>query len=378
MEKNDLRYHLSKKVTLVGMFVNTILAAIKMIVGLIGHSPALFADGVHSLSDLLSDVMVLLAAKHANKGADIDHPYGHERIETVATIILAILLIIVGGSIAYHALSNWYSDELMFPSHVTIYIAIISILANEWLFRYTMAAANKVNSDLLAANAWHSRSDMYSSAIVLIGLIGANFGLLWVDALAAVIVAYIIVKMGIKWCYKSFAELVDTGVNAETLTEIRTLLKTIDGVKKFHCLRTRKMAGQIMLDVHILVNEAITASEGHFVGECVRSTLAYNIPDIKDITVHIDVTEHPEHFTDPNHLPLSRKVIEAQLFAFIKKIGYEVNKNEIELCIYYYPKQIRLYLLIKKIPAMGLSTRQLANFSLLGVKKTDVQVFYIS
>ena len=376
--KNDLRYHLSKKVTLVGVLVNTFLAVIKMLIGFIGHSPALFADGVHSLSDLLSDIMVLLAAKHANKGADFDHPYGHERIETLATIVLAMLLIVTGVLIAYQAVSNWYIAELTTPSHLTIYIAIISILANEWLFRYTMAAANKINSDLLRANAWHSRFDMYSSVIVLIGLVGAMFGLLWMDALAAVIVAYIIVKMGIKWCYKSFSELVDSGVNAETLAQIEAILEKVDGVKKFHCLRTRKMAGQIMLDVHILVDEAITASEGHFIGECVRGALAYNISHIKDITVHIDVAEHPEHFVDPSNLPPSRQIIAMQLSNFINQIGYKLNRDEIELCIYYYPKQITLYLLVKKISTSTLSTQQLEDFSLPGVEKTEVRVFYVN
>ena len=198
------------------------------------------------------------------------------------------------------------------------------------------------------------------------------------DALAAVIVAYIIIKMGVKWSYKSFSELVDSGVNSETLAQIEAVLGKVDGVIKFHCLRTRKMAGQIMLDVHILVDEAITASEGHFIGECVRGALAYNIPHIKDITVHIDVAEHPEHFIDPDNLPPSRQIIESQLSNFINQIGGQLNRDEIELCIYYYPRQITLYLLVKKISTRTLSTRQLADFSLPGVKKTEVRVFYVS
>ena len=378
MKNSRLRYQLSKKITSVSIFINTILVIIKMAAGLIGNSSALFADGIHSLSDLLSDAMILFAAKHASKSADIEHPYGHERIETVATIILAELLIIIGGSIAYHAVSHWHNKALTLPSYLTIYIAIISILANEWLFHYTISAAKKSNSDLLATNAWHSRSDVYSSMVILIALVGGSFGFLWMDLIASVIVACIIIRIGFKWGYKSFSELIDTSVDRKTLIQIRRLLSLIEGVKKLNCLRTRKMAGHIMIDVHILVDEAISASESYFLGECIRSTLAYNISNIKEIVVCVDVTERSENFTYPNYLAISRKLIEEQLFAFIGRIGYKINKTEIELSIYYYSKQIRLYLLVKKMSKTVLSTQKMANFSLIGIKKTEVYVFYIS
>lgn len=369
------RYQASKKVTIVGMFVNTGLALVKMLIGLVGGSPALFADGVHSCSDLLSDIMVLFAAKHANKGADNNHPYGHERIETLATVILSVILILVALLITYHALSNWFSGDLMIPDQWTIYAAIFSILANEGLFRYTMVTANRIDSDLLRANAWHSRTDMWSSVVVLIGLIGSMLGLMWMDALAAIIVSVMIGKMGVKWCYKALSELVDTGVDDTLLHHIEEIIKKIDGVKHYHCLRTRKMAGQVILDVHILVDSHITASEGHYIAEHVRGALTLAIDNIKDITVHVDVAEHPEQVVNPKDMPPARKDILQQLASYITKKNQSVDLCQIEMFVYYYPKRIELYLLA---PVKALEILQLIDverFSIGGAGSTTVKLF---
>ncbi|WP_440993793.1 cation diffusion facilitator family transporter [Cysteiniphilum litorale] len=369
------RYQASKKVTIVGMFINTGLAVLKMLIGLVGGSPALFADGVHSFSDLLSDIMVLFAAKHANKGADNNHPYGHERIETLATVILSIILILVALLITYHALSNWFSGDLMIPDQWTIYAAIFSILANEGLFRYTMVTANRIDSDLLRANAWHSRSDMWSSVVVLVGLIGSMLGLMWMDALAAIIVSIMIGKMGVKWCYKALSELVDTGVDDELLHQIEEIIRNVDGVKHHHCLRTRQMAGQVVLDVHILVDSHITASEGHYIAEHVRGALTLAIDNIKDITVHVDVAEHPEQVVNPKDMPPARKEILQQLASYINKKHQNVDLCQIEMFVYYYPKRIELYLLA---PAKELEILQLIDvgrFQINGVGSTNVKLF---
>ena len=350
MSADNERYQASKKVTLVGMLVNTTLAIVKMVIGILGRSPALFADGVHSLSDLISDALVLVAAKHASKVADFDHPYGHERIETLATVVLSIILIVVGVLISYHALANWIRGELLTPDSWTIYAAVFSILANEGLYRYTMEVANQVDSDLLRANAWHSRSDMYSSVIVLIGLIGALLGVTWMDAVAAVIVSYMIVKLGVIWSYKALSELVDMGVDSETLQNIEEIIAKTDGVKHFHCLRTRKMAGKILLDVHVLVDAHITASEGHYIAELVRGRLSSQIEDIKDITVHIDVYEHPEQFVSPKDMPPSRKTIVREVNNYLDQQGINVKlcHNQLFAYYYYYLKEIELYFLLMK------------------------------
>ncbi|WP_267901794.1 cation diffusion facilitator family transporter [Caedibacter taeniospiralis] len=316
-----------------------------------------------------------LHAKHANKGADGNHPYGHERIETLATVILSIILILVALLITHHALSNWYLGVLAIPDQWTIYAAILSIVANEGLFRYTMVTANRINSDLLRANAWHSRSDMWSSVVVLVGLIGSMFGLMWMDAIAAVIVSIMIGKMGVTWCYRALSELVDTGVDEETLHRIEETIRKVDGVRHYHCLRTRKMAGQIVLDVHVLVEPHITASEGHYIAEHVRGALALKIKNVKDITIHVDVVEHPEQVVDPKHMPPKRQEILRQLESFITKNNQTVDLCQIEMFVYYYPREIKLYLLAQAKELKILQGVNVERFKIEGVSVTHVRLF---
>ncbi len=342
------RYQETKKATIVGMFVNASLAFIKMLIGAVGRSPALFADGVHSLSDLISDVMVLFAAKYANKGEDENHPYGHERIETLATLVLSALLIAVGFTIVYHSLATLYFGEYQAPSLLTVVAAIISIFGNEFIYQYTTKIANKINSDILRVNAWHSRSDMWSSVVVLVGLVGALLGFVWMDALAAIVVCYMIVKMGVKWGYSAVAELIDEGVDEDTQSRIQQIISKVEGVQDFHCLRSRKMAGKIILDVHVLVDKYMTASEGHYIAEKVRTSVFYGIDNIKDITVHIDVVNHEDEFINPKDLEPSRINILAELKTFMALHSLNVDiLSDKEMLMYYLEDRIELMLFIK-------------------------------
>ncbi|MFZ9034836.1 MAG: cation diffusion facilitator family transporter [Francisellaceae bacterium] len=370
------RYHVARKVTLIGMIVNTALAILKVIIGIVGHSPALFADGIHSFSDLISDVMVLFAAKHANKGADNDHPYGHERIETLATLVLSVVLVVVGIAIAWHAVDNWLAGEAKTPDQFTLYAALISIFANEWLFRYTLHVGNRIESDLIRANAWHHRSDMLSSAIVLFGILGAIIGFGWMDALAAIIVAYLIIKMGARWGYRSLNELIDEGVDEATLSEIDRLINAVEGVRRYHCLRTRKMAGKIMLDVHILVDRSISASEGHYIAEKVRSVIVHHIENMKDITVHVDVVEHPEEISALEKLPPSRAEIVTALKAHLAKHGLDDAVLNDKIILYYFPAEIRIVVLANYASEqLGDYKRVFEHFTLRSVKKTRLLLY---
>jgi cation diffusion facilitator family transporter len=346
---SDNRYQIIKKVTFVGMFVNSLLAFVKILIGIVGKSPALFADGVHSLSDLISDVMVLFAAKYANKGEDDDHPYGHERIETLATLVISALLITAGCMIVYHSLAVLISGEYSTPNKFTMYAAIFSIFGNEFIYQYTMRGANKINSDMLRANAWHSRSDMWSSVVVLVGLIGAFYGFVWMDALAAFVVCYMIVKMGIKWGYSAVAELIDEGVDNETRESIKDIITTTEGVEDFHYLRTRKMAGKIVLDVHVLVDKYSTASEGHYVAEIVKSNIYHNVENIKDITVHIDVTNHEDGVIKLENFEPSRKDIHQAILDFLGECSLDKSLLlDKKMAIYYFKDIIQVDLYVKR------------------------------
>ncbi|MGQ4001679.1 cation diffusion facilitator family transporter [Francisellaceae bacterium CB299] len=346
---SDNRYQITKKVTLVGMFINSLLAFVKMLIGIVGRSPALFADGVHSLSDLISDVMVLFAAKYANKGEDDDHPYGHEKIETLATLVISALLITAGFMIVYHSLATLISGEYSMPDKFTMYAAIFSIFGNEFIYQYTMRAANKIDSDMLRASAWHSRSDMWSSVVVLVGLIGAFYGFIWMDALAAFVVCYMIVKMGVKWGYSSVAELIDEGVDDDTRKSIKDIIANTEGVEDFHYLRTRKMAGKIILDVHVLVDKYSTASEGHYVAEIVKSNIYHNVENIKDITVHIDVANHEDGVIKLENFEPSRKDIYQAILDFLAE--YNLDKSLLldkKMAIYYFENIIQVDLYVKR------------------------------
>lgn len=337
-----LRYQAIKKVTIVGMTINSILAIVKIIVGLIGRSPALFADGIHSLSDLVSDLFVLFAARYASKEVDHNHPYGHQRIETIATVALSIVLIVAGFGIAYDSISHLLSGSASQPDNYTIIAAVFSILANEWLFRYTLKTANKIDSDMLKANAWHSRSDALSSIVVLIGLIASMMGYPFMDAVAAIIVCLMIIKMGITWGYQAISELIDTGAEPETIENISQIIQNTEGVLDFHNLRTRKMAGQLLLDVHIQITSNLSASEGHYIGERVRATLSEKVEDIKDITVHIDIDNHPEGTLKLADLPLSRKVLLKSVTPILEKEGLKKFLRTTQL--YYNGKSITIAL----------------------------------
>jgi cation diffusion facilitator family transporter len=364
---SDNRYQITKKVTIVGMFINALLAISKTIVGIIGRSPALFADGIHSFSDLLSDCMVLFAAKYANKGEDHNHPYGHERLETLATLVLSCLLIVVGFMIVYHSLGDLISGEYVTPDRFTVFAAIFSIIGNEFIYQYTMRAANKIDSDMLRANAWHSRSDMWSSVVVLIGLAGAFLGFTWMDALAALVVCFMIVKMGIRWGYSAVAELIDEGVDDDTRKTIKTIIANTEGVEDFHYLRTRKMAGKIVLDVHVLVNKFSTASEGHYVAEIVKSNIYHNVENIKDITVHVDVTNHEDSVIKLENFEPSRQDIFRAISEFFTKNNLDINvilpKRS---SIYYFDNEIIVDLYVKRSNDLKRYANELKNIAYKG------------
>ena len=303
------------KATWWGAVINLVLAVAKLIVGYIGHSQALIADGLHSLSDLISDGVVLMATQHASYDADEDHPYGHARFETLGTIILGVLLIAVAVGIGFDASKRIISQETMaVPATITLWIAAVSILSKELLYHYTVFVARKVNSKLLAANAWHHRSDAVSSVVVFIGIGAAMMGWPILDSIAAIIVALMIARIGWELSYHSVQELVDRALEPEIVEQIKETISQVDGVKALHMLRTRRMGQNALVDVHILVNSKLSVSEGHQISEAVEYGLINRFEDINDVTVHIDPEDDEEAPNSCKHLPL-RSDITAELKA---------------------------------------------------------------
>lgn len=309
---HDERYRQAKKVTLVGAVINAFLGLIKVLGGWVFYSHSLFADGIHSFADLISDVMVVFASKYGSQAADDSHPYGHGRIETAATMLLSLFLILAGCFIGWDALLELWESSVVIPTNLALPIAIFSIAANEALYHYTRHVGLRIQSELIVANAWHHRSDAASSLVVVVGLIGTMIGYKNLDAIAAMLVALMIVKMGVSYGWNSIKELVDTAVDEETLTEIKKVIASIPGVVCIHQLRSRMMAGEILIDVHIQVSPKISVSEGHYIAQHVHHSLVKRLAKVRDVTVHVD-PEDDETCSPSVQLP-SRAVLEQKYF----------------------------------------------------------------
>lgn len=308
---HSLRYQEVRKVTLVGSLVDFLLGVAKIIVGWLAHSQALIADGVHSLSDLATDFLVLYAAKHAHREADEDHPYGHGRIETLATVGLGIALIGVALGIGYDAIRRMNSPDLLLnPGWIALSVAALSVVAKEAIYHYTRNAAKRLRSNMLMANAWHSRSDAISSIVVVIGVAGAMMGYSYLDSVAAIAVAVMISKIGFELVRDSTKELIDTALESEVTDAIRSEVFNIDGVRALHMLRSRRSGGDALIDLHIQVDPRISVSEGHQIGDTVRRQLLDRIEEVTDVTVHID-PEDDEQKSPCDKLPLRGDLIEA-------------------------------------------------------------------
>ena len=327
----------TNRITLWGIAVNLMLSVIKITGGIIGQSQALLADGIHSLSDLASDAMVLLAVKHAGEDADEDHPYGHARYETLATVALGILLIGVAGGIAYDAILRLENPEdIAVPALFTMIIAAISILSNEGLYHATRTVAKKIRSPLLEANAWHHRSDAVSSIVVLIGIAATYIGYPLLDAIAAIIVALMIAKIGLDLSRQSLQELVDTALEPEMVEQIRQTILNIDDVRQLHLLRSRRMGHNALVDVHIQVSPKLSVSEGHHISVSVEKALTDKFDEINDVTVHID-PEDDETAASCRDLPLRSELLLALNHEWSK---HEVLKNIDDVTLHYLNGQI--------------------------------------
>jgi len=275
--------------------------------------------------------MVLLAVKHAGEDADEDHPYGHARYETLATVALGMLLIIVAVGIAYDAVVRMgHPDEIAMPALFTLVIAAISIISNEGLYHATRAVAKKIRSPLLTANAWHHRSDAVSSIVVLIGISATYIGYPLLDAVAAVLVALMIAKIGLDLSRQSVQELVDTALEPEMVEQIKQTIMGIDDVRE-HLLRTRRMGHNALVDVHIQVSPKLSVSEGHHITESVEQALCEKFEEINDVTVHID-PEDDETSASCKDLPLRSELLLALNHEWSK---HETLKNIDDVTLHY-------------------------------------------
>jgi len=284
----EKRKKASQKITIIGAIVDFLLAVFKVIVGVIGNSGALIADGIHSFSDLLSDGVVLYAAKHSHEEADEDHPYGHQRFETVATLGLAVILGLVGIGVIVDAFERLSNPSDLNSINLLLGVAALSIFSKEMLYWYTLQTAKKYKSEMLKANAWHHRSDALSSVVVFAGILGTTFGYIYLDAIAAIIVGLMVIYIAWELGSNSTKELVDSSIDSDDIEKLRMAIGQISGVNNVHSLRTRKIGHTISCDVHVQVDPFLSVSEGHIISVSVERVAKECLEDLTDVTVHID------------------------------------------------------------------------------------------
>ncbi len=339
----DQRHKTTQRVTLVGAAVNCGLAALQITFGLLGKSQALLADGMHTLSDLSTDFIVLYASKRAAKEADEDHPYGHGRIETLASMLLGAILAAVGIGIGVRGIESIIDPQHIDPEPMTILFALLAIVAKEGLYHYTLRAARAVHSTLLESNAWHHRSDALSSIVVLIGISAQLLGVPHMDAAAAIIVGAMILWMGIRLGRMALYELIDTGLDFSLVEDVRAAMLADSSVVGIHNLRTRSMGGQGYIDAHIEVDSDLTVSEAHYIAHKIEHRVKKQFPKIIDVQIHIDPLDDAIKESVLARLP-ERSVIEADLQQ--AWAGIEASAQIDQIKLHYLDKLIEIDLVL--------------------------------
>lgn len=286
------------KVTFVGMVVNIFLSAGKIVAGVFGRSAAMLADGVHSLSDLLSDIIVIAFVRVSSKERDRDHEYGHGKFETFATLIVSLILIVVAAQMMVSGIRSITSvlggDTIQRPGYVALAAALISIISKEILYRYTISAGRKTDSPAVVANAWHHRSDAFSSVGSLIGIAGAIFlGDKWVilDPLVCCCISIVIFVMAVRMAGPSLNELMDGALPEETEKEIVSLAMSVSGVRNLHELKTRRSGLSVMIEAHMVVDPLITVEQAHEIVTSVEAVLKEKFGQQTQISIHIEPSE---------------------------------------------------------------------------------------
>lgn len=285
--------------TWVSVGVNLVLSTLQIVVGVLAKSQALIADGIHSLSDLVADFVVLLANHHSQKDADDDHPYGHYRFETAASLVLGLLLLAVGVGMVWSAVSKLEDTSTIAVVHpIALWVAGAALVSKELLFRYMLRVAKAVKSGMLVANAWHARSDAASSLVVGLGLAGNLLGFPLLDPIAALIVGLMVGKMGWSFGWDALHDLMDRGLDEAEVQAIRDTLLATPGVAGVHDVRTRKMGDMVVADAHIEVDATLTVEAGHNIAVAARAAVLQR-HRVLNLMTHVDPARRP----DADHLP---------------------------------------------------------------------------
>jgi cation diffusion facilitator family transporter len=341
-----------QRVTVIGAFFDLLLGIGKITVGKLYYSHALVVDGVHSLSDLLTDFFVIIVSRYSHEEPDAEHPYGHERFETLGTLVIGSVLFATAGAFFYENFNRLFIKlEDPHPTGMVIWMAAASVLVKELIYQYTNYWGKKTNSRLMLANAWHSRTDAISSVVVLIGALLAQQGIQKVDSVAAIFVSILIGKVGYDFIKSSLVELTDTGLDEQQRKDAFDVILKTDGVCGAHNFRTRWMGDKLYVDLNIEVSPAITVSEGHQIATWVGKRLKQELTFIFDVTVHTDIEDdmHNHHkLHQLELLPLRTQVLETlskqlanpKILEEAKKVYLNYKETSISISLIFDQKTI--------------------------------------
>ncbi len=287
MERKE-RLKRGNKISRVTITWNVILAGVKIIAGMIGKSGAMLADGIHSLSDIVSTAAVMIGINIAGKPKDENHPYGHEKIEPIVAKLMAIILLLTALGIGYDGVQTMVTGDYEVPAKLTIYAAVLSIIVKEGMYRYVRRGAKQIDSSALLADAWHHRSDVFSSAGTLAAIIGARLGYKFFDPLAALVICGLIIKVAVDIYIQSIHQLVDRAGSEETRAEIKQEILEVTAVQAINELKTRQHGSKLYVDVEIAVNQELSVLEGHEIAEQVHDKIEREISKVKHCMVHVE------------------------------------------------------------------------------------------
>ncbi|MBF8984807.1 cation transporter [Lutibacter sp. B2] len=298
-EKERLR--IANKILLITIILNVFLTIIKVVAGYLGKSTAILADGLHSGSDIITSIGVIFGMVVASKPRDENHPYGHEKAESIAGFLLASILTITGIEIGYQSVKMIILENYQTPQMYTAIIACISIFIKEYQYRITLRTAKKINSNAMMSDAWHHRSDALSSIAALVGIIGSILGYKYLDPLAGIAVSAIVIKVGIDILSTTVNELMDGTIEQEKLNQLNEEIIKLKGVRNITDLRARRHGSKVNVDIRICVNPLIPVYEGHTIGEEAEHIILNRLDNVKEVIVHIDPCEYKETNHECNH-----------------------------------------------------------------------------
>jgi cation diffusion facilitator family transporter len=287
MHENNY-YKVGERSVFLVIIINTALFAVKFVSGIFGKSQALIADSFHTASDVLTSLVVLVGFKYASAPADPHHPYGHGKAESVAAKLVSLILVGLGLKAVYDSSRLLILQNFQYPEQVTLWVVLASIAIKEMQFRYTLRYAKRIQSTSLIADAWHHRSDVFSSVAALIGIAGARLGIKMLDPLAGVVVGVLIVKIGFDIFHTAFDELLDSALPKEITGKIERLTLEAEGVKKVAVLKARKLGLDILVDMTIEVDKNMSVEEAHLITTRIRRTVLKNISNVKDVLIHVE------------------------------------------------------------------------------------------